>query len=71
MEDFKTISEYAILNLAYCSLLDLVSKTRDENEAFRKEYGRDNGLLQIRLNKLYKQRAEIKERILELEDNKR
>lgn len=71
MEDFKTISEYEILNIAYCSLLDLVSKTRDENEVFRKEYGRDNGLLQIRLNKLYKQCAEIKERILELEDNKR
>lgn len=70
MEDFKTISEYEILNLADCYLLDLISKYQDKNELFKKENGRDNGLIQIRLNKLNKQQAEIRERILEIESKK-
>lgn len=70
MEDFKTISEYEILNLAHCYLLDLVSNYQDKNELFRKEYGRDNGLIQIRLNKLNKQIVEIGERILDIESKR-
>lgn len=70
VEDFKTISEYEILNLADCYLLDLISKYQDKNELFKKENGRDNGLIQIRLNKLNKQQAEISERILEIESKK-
>lgn len=70
MEDFKTISEYEILNLADCYLLDLISKYQYKNELFKKENGRDNGLIQIRLNKLNKQQAEIRERILEIESKK-
>lgn len=70
MKDFKTISEYEILNLADCYLLDLISKYQDKNELFKKENGRDNGLIQIRLNKLNKQQAEISERILEIESKK-
>lgn len=70
MEDFKTISEYEILNLAGCYLLDLISKYQDKNELFKKENGRDNGLLLIRLNKFYKQQAEINERILDIESKR-
>lgn len=70
MKEFETISEYRILSLAYCSLLNLVSKIQDENEVFRKEYGRDNGLLQIRLNKFNKQIEEVRERLLEIESKK-
>lgn len=69
MKDFNTITEYQILYLVYHSLLERISHEEEINERTKKEIGRDNRICQSRLKMYNEQLEEIRERIIEIEQN--
>ena len=69
MKEFKTITEYQILFLTYHSLLERISHEEEINERTKKESGRDNRICQSRLKMYNEQLEEIRERIIEIEQN--
>ena len=69
MKDFNTITEYQILSLVYRSLLERISHTEEINERTKQESGKDNRICQIRLKVYNEQLEEIRERIIEIEQN--
>lgn len=69
MKEFKTITEYQILRLVYHSLNERISHEEEVNERTNKEIGRDNRVCQRRLKMYNEQLEEIRERIIEIEQN--
>lgn len=69
MKEFKTITEYQILYLTYHALLERISHEEEINERTKKEHGRDNRICQNRLKMYNEQLDEIRERIIEIEQN--
>lgn len=69
MKELKTITEYQLFKLAYYSLLERVVHEEEINDRTKKEYGRDNCICQNRLKMYNEQLAEVRERILEIENN--
>lgn len=69
MKELKTITEYQLLNLAYIALLEKIAREEEKNERTKKELGRDNRTCQNRLKMYNEQLAEVRERILEIENN--
>lgn len=69
MKELKTMTEYQLLRLVYCSLLERTVHEENINERTKKELGRDNRICQNRLKMYNEQLAEVRERILEIENN--
>lgn len=69
MKDFNTITEYQILSLVYRSLLERISHTEEINDRTKQAEGKDNRICQIRLKVYNEQLEEIRERIIEIEQN--
>lgn len=67
MKDFKTITEYEILNMAWMELINRYVEEEERNDKFKKEYGRPNQICEYRLKKLDEQINEIHSRIIEIE----
>ena len=68
MKELKTITEYQLLHLAYQALSERKVHEEEINER-KKELGRDNRICQSRLKMYNEQLAEVRERILEIENN--
>ena len=69
MKELKTITEYQLLHLAYHALTERIGHEEEINERTKKEHGRDNRICQSRLKMYNEQLAEVRERILEIENN--
>jgi hypothetical protein len=69
MKELKTITECQLLYFAYYSLLERISHEEEINERTKKECGRDNCICQSRLKMYNEQLEEVRERILEIENN--
>lgn len=69
MKEFTNVTEYQLLNLATTELLRRIYKEEKINEQTQKELGRDNRIAQHRLKTYNKQYEELRERIIELENN--
>ena len=69
MKEFTNVTEYQLLNLATTELLRRIDKEEKINEQTQKELGRDNRIAQHRLKIYNKQYEELRERIIELENN--
>ena len=69
MKELKTITEYQLLYLAYHALTERIVHEEEINEGAKKERGRDNRICQSRLKMYNEQLAEVRERILEMENN--
>ena len=69
MKGFKTIKEYQVLEFVYFSLLERIAHEEGKNELTKKELGRDNYICQSRLKMYNEQLEEVRERILEIENN--
>lgn len=69
MKELKTMTEYQLLRLVYDSLLERIVHEENINERTKKELGRDNCICQNRLKMYNEQLAEVRERILEIENN--
>lgn len=69
MKELKTTTEYQLLRLAYDSLLERIVHEENINERTKKRLGRDNRICQDRLKMYNEQLAEVRERILEIENN--
>ena len=69
MKEFNTITEHQILYLVYHSLLERISNEEEINKRTKKEIGRDNIICQSRLKVYNEQLEEIRERIIEIEQN--
>lgn len=63
------MKEYQLLRLVYDSLLERIVHEENINERTKKELGRDNCICQNRLKMYNEQLAEVRERILEIENN--
>ena len=68
MKELKTITEYQLLHLAYHALSERIVHEEEINER-KKELGRDNRISQSRLKMYNEQLAEVRGRILEIENN--
>ena len=68
MKELKTITEYQLLYFAYHALTERIVREEEINER-KKECGRDNRICQSRLKMYNEQLAEVRERILEIENN--
>ena len=68
MKELKTITEYQLLYFAYHALTERIVHEEEINER-KKELGRDNSICQSRLKMYNEQLAEVRERILEIENN--
>ena len=69
MKELKITTEYQLLRLAYDSLLERIVHEENINERTKKKLGRDNCICQNRLKMYNEQLAEVRERILEIENN--
>ena len=69
MKGLKTITEYQLLYLAYHALSERILHEEEINERTKKELGRDNCTCQSRLKMYNEQLAEVRGRILEIENN--
>lgn len=69
MKELKITTEYQLLRLAYDSLLERIVHEENINERTKKRLGRDNRICQNRLKMYNEQLAEVRERILEIENN--
>lgn len=69
MKELKTITEYQLLRLVDDSLLERIVHEENINERTKKKLGRDNCICQNRLKMYNEQLAEVRERILEIENN--
>lgn len=69
MKELKTMTEHQLLRLVYDSLLERIVHEENINERTKKELGRDNCICQNRLKMYNEQLAEVRERILEIENN--
>ena len=69
MKELKTITEYQLLHLAYHTLSERIAHEEEINERTKEERGRDNRISQSRLKMYNEQLAEVRERILEIENN--
>ena len=69
MKELKTITEYQLLNLAYIALLEKIAREEEKNEITKKELGRDNFACQDRLKVYNEQSLELRNRIIEIENN--
>ena len=69
MKDLKTITEYQLLNFAYSALLERIAREEEKNEITKKELGRDNFACQDRLKVYNEQWTEVRNRIIEIENN--
>ena len=69
MKEFKTITEHEILKLAWFKLLDIRRREEEINEEFKKEYGKTDSISEYRMKKLNEKIEEIRDRILEIENN--
>lgn len=69
MKELKITTEYQLLRLAYDSLLERIVHEENINERTKKRLGRDNRICQDRLKMYNEQLAEVRERILEIENN--
>ena len=69
MKELKITTEYQLLRLAYDSLLERIVHEENINERTKKKLGSDNCICQNRLKMYNEQLAEVRERILEIENN--
>lgn len=69
MKEFISITEYQLLSLAYAELVRRISKEEVINERTKREIGRDNRTCQNRLKMYNEQLEEIRERMIEIEQN--
>ena len=69
MKELKTMTEYQLLNLAYITLLEKIAREEEKNEITKKELGRDNFACQDRLRVYNEQFSELRDRIIEIENN--
>ena len=67
---FETISEYEILKHAYHHIMDKWLKIIENNEEYKKEYGRENKIDRYWIDKYYEQMNELHEAICKLEQEK-
>ena len=69
MKEFISITEYQLLSLAYTELFRRINKEEVINERTKREIGRDNRTCQNRLKMYNEQLEEIRERMIEIEQN--
>ena len=69
MKEFISITEYQLLSLAYNELVRRINKEEVINERTKREIGRDNRTCQNRLKMYNEQLEEIRERMIEIEQN--
>ena len=69
MKEFNTITEYQILYLVYNSLFERIAHEEEINERTKREFGRDNRRCKRRLKMYNEQLEEIRERMIEIEQN--
>ena len=69
MKELKTITEYQLLMFAYSSLIERIAHEEEINERTKKECGRDNRISQNQMKMYNEQFEEVRERILEIENN--
>ena len=69
MKELKTITEYQLLYFAYHALTERIVHEEEINERTKEECGRDNRISQSRLEMYNEQLEEVRERILEIENN--